>query len=180
MNHIETHSWPVAWPTLTESRYTRLNGHREAWINSVQTGLRHRTYVITAKHGDQVSGVLPLNLVSGPLFGRFLVSLPYINTGGVWAKDDATAVQLIDAACDLADQLNVKYLELRHETPVQHPRLNFERTDKVHMRLTLPESPDGVMKLLKSKVRSQVKKSGEYGLDVSFGGGELLDRTQHA
>ncbi|EMI44576.1 FemAB family XrtA/PEP-CTERM system-associated protein [Rhodopirellula sp. SWK7] len=175
MNQIQTHRWPSDWPLIHDATYGRLNAHHESWINSIGKGLRHQTYLVTANCGDQATGVLPLNLVSGPLFGRFLVSIPYVNTGGVWAKDNETAVQLIDAACDLADELDVNYLELRHESPVDHPRLNFERTEKVHMRMPLPETTEGVMKNLKSKVRSQVKKSGEFGLQVNFGADELLD-----
>ncbi|TWU39728.1 FemAB family protein [Novipirellula artificiosorum] len=153
----------------------RLNGHRAAWVESVSKGLGHQVFFLRACSGDETTGLLPLVLVTGPIFGRFLVSLPYLNTGGVWAQDREVAGQLVDSACDLADQLDVKYLELRHECPVDHPRLNYQRTDKVHMRLELPESAEALMKSFKSKLRSQIKKTGEYGLAVRFGGAELLD-----
>ncbi len=114
-------------------------------------------------------------LVRGPIFGRFLVSLPYLNTGGVWARDEEIANAMIDSACELADRLDVKYLELRHEAPVAHPKFNHERTDKVHMRLSLPDTDEELDKSFKSKLRSQVKKSGTYGATVHFGGANLLD-----
>lgn len=113
--------------------------------------------------------------MKSPLFGRFLVSLPYINTGGVWAEDEAGAQLLVDGACDLADRLNVRYMELRHEVPVVHPRFNHRRTDKVHMRLSLPESDDLLEKSFKSKLRSQIRKAAQYGLAPAWGGIELLD-----
>lgn len=145
-------------------------------MDAITAGLKHRGYLIRATAGDgQCVGVLPLVFVKGPVFGKFLVSLPYINTGGVWTKEAAVAEALVSAACELADKLDVKYLELRQETPVRHPRLNFERTDKVHMRLALPPSDEELTASFKSKVRSQVKKSGTYGSTVHFGGRELLD-----
>ena len=72
------------------------------------------------------------------LFGRFLVSLPYLNYGGVLADDEAVAGRLLDRAVDLADQLHVRYLELRHESPAAHPALSEGATGKVNMRRPLP------------------------------------------
>ena len=54
------------------------------------------------------------------------------------ADDDATARLLIDRAVALADRLDVRYLELRHEQPIEHPALTDRMTSKVHMRLPLP------------------------------------------
>jgi serine/alanine adding enzyme len=171
---VETLTWPVDWPEIHDAALPRLAGHEPAWIESISAGLRQRVYCLQSRREGDVTGVLPLHLVSGPIFGKFLVSMPYINTGGVWANSHQDAVALVDRACELADELNVKYLELRHETPVEHPRINFTRTDKVHMRLELPDSADELLKSFKSKLRSQVKKSGEYELTVEFGGEELL------
>lgn len=113
-------------------------------------------------------------LVKSFLFGKFLVSLPFVNTGGVWANDDQSARELVSTACDLADTLDVRYLELRHEIRLEHPKLTVERTDKVHMRLALPESDQVLEKTFKSKLRSQIKKSSEYDLTIEWGGKNLL------
>ena len=174
MKHVEIVDWPIDWHGIADATTPRLAGHEPAWIDSISSGLRQRIYCLQTRRENDVTGILPLHLVSGPIFGKFLVSLPYINTGGVWARFHDDAVALVGRACDLADELDVKYLELRHETPVEHPRINFTRTDKVHMRLALPDSPDSLLKSFKSKLRSQVKKSREYGLGVEFGGEELL------
>ena len=66
---------------------------------------------------------MPLCYVRSLLFGRFLVSLPYLNTGGVLADDEKIAMALIDRAVELADRLKVRHLELRHEKPIEHPAL---------------------------------------------------------
>ncbi len=171
---LEILDWPNGWGECKRTVYPQLNAHRPAWITGVADGLSHQSFLIRAREDQDVRGLLPLMLVKGPIFGRFLVSLPYVNTGGVWAQDDITAGALIDQACDLADKLNVKYLELRHELPVQHARLNFERTDKFHMRLELPGTSEELLKSFKSKHRSQIKKAGDYNLKVEFGGMELL------
>lgn len=165
----------MQWPEQLEGDLPQLNGHRAAWINSVAEGLRHPCYVIRATENDNTVGVLPLAFVKGPIFGKFLVSLPYINTGGAWARDESVAHKLVDASCDLADSLNVRYLELRHEVAVAHPKLNHQRVDKFHMRLALPATDEELRKSFKSKLRSQVKKSMSYEPKVAFGRHDKLD-----
>jgi FemAB-related protein (PEP-CTERM system-associated) len=121
-------------------------------------------------------GRLPLAFVRSRIFGRFLVSLPFINTGGVVAADDAVARQLVDQAVALADKLDVRYLELRHERPIEHPRLTGRNESKVHMRLRLPATADELWQHLKAKVRNQVRKGeSQPGAEAHWGRQELLD-----
>ncbi len=167
-----------AWQPLASDAHLmpRLNGHHPAWLRAIGSGLSHKPFVIRHKDPQgRCDGILPLMYVKSMLFGRFLSSLPYINTGGVWCHAPAVANELIDHACLLADQLDVRYLELRHEGPFSHPQLNAERTDKVHMRLPLPDTDESFETLMKSKLRSQVKKSTQNGLTVEFGQSELLN-----
>ena len=143
--------------------YLRLCGYdgfhlRSEWGEVFRTALKHEPYFLWATAGSRIVGVLPLMFVSGPIFGRFLASQPYLNTGGVLADSEQIAADLIDEAVNLADRLDVKHLELRHEKHIEHPRLNATATEKVHMRLALPTSADELWDSLKSKVRSQIRK----------------------
>ncbi|MGN6543836.1 MAG: FemAB family XrtA/PEP-CTERM system-associated protein [Aureliella sp.] len=166
------------WPALPAAAvYPQLNAHEQPWLKAISAGLKHTAFLLTHKAaGGEVDGALPLVLVKSPWFGRFLVSLPYVNTGGVWAASDEAAQQLVTRACQLADQHRVRYLELRHEVPVEHPQLGASRTDKVHMRLPLPDSDEALERSFKSKLRSQIKKSKEHGLSIRWGGAELLPK----
>lgn len=152
-----------------------------AWWNALVAGLGYRSYVLMGMDDQsQAFGCLPLMLVKSPLFGSFLVSLPYLNSGGLCLEGESSSTQslakhLIDRAVCLADELDVKHLELRHESRFEHPAFNYERTDKVHMRLALPSSTEELMSAFKSKLRSQVKKASEHPFEVRFGGEELLD-----
>ncbi len=154
--------------------HPRLNGHASPWADAVCAGLDYKSFILRCGSPQAPRGSLPLALVSGPIFGKFLVSLPYVNTGGVEAQTPEVATALVDTACNLADELNVRYLELRHEVPVDHPKLNHERTDKFHMRLELPDTDAELDKTFKSKLRSQIKKCGTYNHTTSWGGLELL------
>lgn len=149
---------------------------RSEWAGIFEHALGHRPHFLWAEgQRGQIIGALPLMFVRGPIFGRFLASQPYLNTGGVLAESDATARQLIDHAVLLADELDVRHLELRHERHQEHPQLNATATEKVHMRLSLPRTTEALWDGLKSKVRSQVRKPlNEADLSCEFGGIEQL------
>ncbi len=144
------------------------------WLSVLRRGLRHTPFCLEAQEAGVTRGFLALAYVRSWLFGRYLVSMPYLNYGGVQADNPAIAAALIDRAVELADRLGVRRLELRHERPTEHPRLRHARTDKVHMRLDLPASSERLFKDLDSAVRSQVRKARKNGLSVDWGGAELL------
>ena len=145
------------------------------WSQALAKGLGHRSFFVQAKQGSELVGVLPLQLVESRLFGRFLVSLPYVNTAGVVAESDSIAMALVGRAIELADALDVKHLELRHERAIEHPKLIAGVTDKVHMRLPLPATSEELWDSIKAKVRNQIRKAQKTdGFSVAWGGEELL------
>jgi FemAB-related protein (PEP-CTERM system-associated) len=148
--------------------------HDPAWLRVLERGLHHDVYALEAAEGDRTRGVLPLAFVRSLLFGRFLVSLPYLNSNGVLADGDQARRRLIDRALALADELKVRHLELRHEEAVEHPALAGRMDAKVHMRLSLPDFPGPLWGRLSGKVRNQVRKGEKSGLSVAWGGAELL------
>ncbi len=169
--------------------------HDPRWLSVLAQGLGHRPYMlISRRNGDmsasadgpnrrttaagqqsEINGYLPLALVSSWLFGRFLVSLPYLNRAGLVAQNEATASALINEAVMLADKLNVKYLELRHGEPTAHQLLDRNRADKVRMVLSLPNSADDLWDSYSAKVRNQIRKGDKHNLAIQWGGEPCLD-----
>jgi FemAB-related protein (PEP-CTERM system-associated) len=148
--------------------------HDPAWLTVLEQGLGHAPYCLEVAEGETTRGILPLSYVKSLLFGKFLVGLPYLNYGGVLAVDEDVAVLLIDRAVQLADELGVRNLELRHVQAIAHPGLVQRVGSKVHMRLNLPTDSGALWKSLSAKVRNQVRKGEKGGLDVAWGGRELL------
>jgi FemAB-related protein (PEP-CTERM system-associated) len=158
---------------LRDGPLVELSRH-PGWLNVFRRAFGHVPYCLEAFEGGRPCGFVTLAYVRSLLFGRYLVSLPYLNYGGVVADDDEVARLLIDRAIELAERLRVRRLELRHEYPVSHPRLGHARTDKAHMRLDLPGTVEGLWKQLDGKVRNQVSKGRKSGLTVAWGGHDLL------
>jgi FemAB-related protein (PEP-CTERM system-associated) len=136
--------------------------------------LGHVPYCLEVVQDNETRGFLPLAYVQSTLFGRFLVSLPYVNYGGPLADDASVEGHLIDGAMELADKLEVRYLEVRQERAAEHPSLLRRTGHKVHMRCALPASVGQLWSQIPAKVRNQVRKGQKNGLTVTWGGQELL------
>jgi serine/alanine adding enzyme len=145
------------------------------WLEVLKEAFGHTPYGIEAVDDSRTVGWLPLAYVKSLLFGRYLVSLPYLNSNGVLADDQLAAKAVIDQAVLLADDLGVRHLELRHESACEHTALNGELSTKVHMRLALPDFPGPLWESIGAKTRNQVRKAEKLGLAASWGGFELLN-----
>jgi FemAB-related protein (PEP-CTERM system-associated) len=145
------------------------------WLGVLSRGLCQTPYCLEAYAGDTTLGMLPVMFVRSMLFGRFLTGLPYLNYGGVMAEDPVVERHLIDRAVALADELDVRFLELRHERASEHSRLVTRAGRKVHMRLNLPATPGQLWDQLSAKVRNQVRKGTKSELSATWGGSERLD-----
>jgi FemAB-related protein (PEP-CTERM system-associated) len=163
-----------------ESDERRLSRH-PAWLLILQSALGHVPFCVEARVGGRLEAILPFVLIQSRLFGRFLVSLPYLNSGGPLGRlsteglaQERLGRELIDRAVMHADELDVRFLELRNEMAEDHPQLVNSESTKVHMRLGLTASPDELWTNLRPKVRNQIRKGRRNGLVVCWGGAELV------
>jgi FemAB-related protein (PEP-CTERM system-associated) len=162
----------LAWREIAgpEARH----GLDPRWLRVLRDGLRHDPVLLEADRDGQTTGYLCLAMVRSLAFGRFAVSLPYVSSAGVVARDPDSAAALVEAAMTLAKSERVKFLELRHERSLDHPLLPEAMTHKVHMRLALPPTSEELWDRFKPKVRNQVRKAEEHALSVAWGGSEML------
>ncbi|MEQ9461917.1 MAG: FemAB family PEP-CTERM system-associated protein [Phycisphaeraceae bacterium] len=152
--------------------------HHPAWLEALRAGLGHQPQMLIDRSSPSadIRGILPLAWVRSRLFGRFLVSLPYLNRAGVLADGPDSEQRLIDAASRQARDGRADYLELRHaDGLIEHQDLTQTRDDKPRLVLSLPDSDEALWSSLKSKVRNQVRKSERFDPLVRFGRAELLD-----
>ena len=153
------------------------------WLGVLHGALGHQTLALVsvegndAGNGGRVNGYLPVALVKSALFGRFLVSLPYVNRAGLHADDEGVEQALIERGCELAERHNVQYLELRHtaEQAGSWTQISEQRNEKVIMELGLAGDEPGLWKQVGAKVRNLVRKGRKNGLEVQWGGVELLE-----
>lgn len=145
------------------------------WLTVVQRGLRAKPYLLEASSDGQITGLLPLAYVHSRLFGRYLVSIHFFSWAGVAAMDPNTAGVLIDRAIQLADDLDVRHLQLRHITPIDHPKLSTNYCRKTLARLSLEGGEERTWSRLRSTTRTQVRKGSRQNFEISWGKADLVD-----
>jgi FemAB-related protein (PEP-CTERM system-associated) len=146
--------------------------HRRAWLDVVEAAFGHRTQYLVAESGETVAGVLPLVFFRSPLFGRFTVSMPFFNYGGVLADTAAAERALVARAIDETRAEGGSHLELRHTG--QHFNDLTPKRHKVAMLLPLEATVDLQWTALDRKLRNQVRKAEKSDLEAVSGGRELL------
>ena len=147
--------------------------HRPAWLDIVRTAFGHETRFLVAQSDNGIEGVLPLVLFRSRLFGRFAVSVPFFNYGGILASTPGAERALLDRAIDETTRLGGTHLELRHTRQV-YPALQAKH-HKVTMRLPLAATVDDQWQRLDRKLRNQVRKAEKSNLTIGAGGLELLE-----
>ena len=148
--------------------------HQLGWKYVIERSFGHRTYYLVSEgeHG-RIDGILPLVHLKSFVFGSFYVSLPYFNYGGVCADRPETTNALLQDAIRLTGEAGATHLEIRECTPlvVGLP----SKSEKVSMRLELPDSSEMLWNSFPSKLRSQIRKPQKEGFSVKIGGKEELD-----
>jgi serine/alanine adding enzyme len=163
----------ASWDRFVEQHPEASGYHLTAWRSIFEDVFGHRTLNLSAVRDDRVVGILPLVEFRSRLFGRFAVSLPFVNQGGVVAEDDEAARTLVSRAVDEGRSRGLGHIELRHEQR-RFPDL-ADKQHKVSMRLRLPDTSEALWNQLDRKVRNQIRKAEKSGLVASSGGGELVD-----
>jgi FemAB-related protein (PEP-CTERM system-associated) len=105
-------------------------------------------------------------------FRRSLVSMPFLDDGGICADDEQIARRLSEEALRLYDDQKADFLDLRHRyaNDLEFPRAG----EKIMMILNLTASPDDLWKGFDAKLRNQTRKASKSGLSALWSGNEGL------
>lgn len=147
--------------------------HLWGWRPIFDEVFRHDSIYLEARRDGRIVGVLPLVRFQSRLFGRAVISLPFLNYGGVLASDDTAVDALIAGAGDVARSFRASHVELRHRRC--HDVSLPGRDHKLALTRALPGTSEALWTLLDRKVRNQVRKAQKDGLTARVGGADLLD-----
>lgn len=147
--------------------------HLYGWRRVNESAFGHRMLCLAARRDGRIDGILPLVFVQSRVFGRILCSMPFVNYGGIVAKDAESEASLLEAARDQARELRADYLELRSPRALQTEMPASLR--KISMTIRLAPDPDTLWKGFSSKHRTGIRRVYKHGVTVAAGGPELLD-----
>ena len=161
-----------AWSDFVATHPDATGYHEWAWREVFVRAFGCEPIYFSARSEQRVVGVLPTVFLDSWLFGKALISLPYLNYGGVLADDQKVAQQLLDHAIETARRRRCRHVELRH-VEQRFPTRPCKQ-HKVTMLLPLRE-PNALWEGFDRKVRNQVRKAQKSGLSYVAGGAEHLD-----
>lgn len=164
---------PARWDDFVSRCPAATPYHQWAWRRVIESSFGHAAHYLAALDpAGEVAGVLPLVHLKSRLFGNFLVSVPFVNYGGLLLKTLSAERPLLEAAEALRRTLGAEHVELRH--------LGFEvpglpsRRHKVTMVLALEEDAESQWAAFNPKLRNQIRKAQKHELACRIGGAELL------
>lgn len=128
-------------------------------------------YLATRGEQGELTGALPLVRIASPIFGHFLVSMPFVSYGGPLG-DPASVRALSRAAAEMARAEGADLLELRSRRELPTELEASHR--KITVVLDLPdEGAEQLWDDLGSKRRNRVRKSEKQGVEIRFGRDQL-------
>ena len=146
--------------------------HLYGWKAVMERAYGHRTFFLAALEGNELQGVLPLTLIRNPLMGRHLVSMPFMDYGGVCSGKNQNAEELL---VEMAREIANRH---RADLVLRYPReahLDMPCSlEKVTMFFDLGTSEDGLWKRLPSERRNRIRKGQKEELMASFHGADGL------
>jgi FemAB-related protein (PEP-CTERM system-associated) len=162
------------WERYVADNPEATNYHRYGWREVIEKSFGHRCYYLNARDAKgNILGLLPLVYVRSKIFGRFLISQPFFNYGGLLCKQTEIGDALLAEAANLRVSLDAAFVELRHTSPWGH--ILPTKQSKVAMLLDLLPSIEKQWGAFNPKLRNQIRKAEKSGLTAVVGGRELVE-----
>ncbi len=146
--------------------------HLSGWRRVIERAYGHRTYYIWAHENGETKGILPLVLIRSNLFGKTLVSMPFLDEGGICSGEEKAKVGMYQKSLELYEDLKADSIDMRHRRPsgIVLPC----HGSKVTFTLKLDANPDQMWKHFDAKLRNQIRKSLKSGMTATWTGKEGL------
>ncbi len=138
--------------------------HRAGWKRVIERTFGHDCHFLYAESAGNVIGVLPLVHIKSRLFGNSLISTGFTVGGGPLVLRPEALARLEDGALDLADRLNVDFIEYRVRKPV-HDDWTVKPNLYVGFKKEIDLDPKINLAVIPRKQRAMVRKGIKAGLE---------------
>lgn len=160
--HVADERLHSEWDRFVATHNEGTSCHLYGWTSAIESAYHHASYPLVVKRDRDVAGVFPLVRMKGRLAGDRLVSMPFLDQGGILAAGEEEAEALWRAALELSGKLGLQGLEVRGGVPdaIGAPTA----TRRFRWTLALQGSREDLWRSLSGKVRNQVRKAARRGL----------------
>lgn len=138
------------------------------WKKIIRSTFGHTPYYLLVKNNQNIEAACPLFHVSSKLFGSSLISLPYLNGGGIISQSQDAKDFLLSEIKKLHSNLKCDYTELRERAAVDFKDNIITRNHKVAMVLPLMDDPEKLFSSFTPKLRSQIRRPTKEGCSAKI------------
>jgi len=143
------------WDAYVEMHNLSAFCHLYGWRKVIE-GIGHKSYYLIAEENEKTKGILPLFVIKSKLFGSSLISMPFMDYGGIISDNDKIANRFLEEAQKIGQIENVDFLQLHHSYPNKFPLES--NLDKVNLKLKLSSEKE-LMKGFKSEIKNRINKA---------------------
>ncbi len=154
------------WDSYVKAHQQGSFFHLSGWKTVIGESFNHPCYFLYAQQNGNITGVLPLVEVKSKLFGHALISTPFCVYGGAIADSADIVRQLEQEACQLAQQLQVDYLELRYKDR-QDSSLLLKQAHST-FGAEIAQDNEQILAAIKKKQRAVIRHSLKNELNCSI------------
>jgi FemAB-related protein (PEP-CTERM system-associated) len=159
------------WDRFVRAQAGWTHFHLIGWRDVVARVHGHHTpYLVARDERGAMRGILPLVRVSSPVFGRYLVSMPYVNYGGPLGEPTAVAALSAYASAMARDDGALLELRSRWALPIDLPVSHRKITCVLDLP---PAEPETLFRSLDANVRRRVRRAQKAGITVAFGAEQI-------
>jgi len=156
------------WDGYVQRSPQSVLAHTLGWKSVVEETYGHQAFYLMAYRSGSVVGILPLFLIKSTLFGKFLVTSPYLSYGGMICEGEDVARMLTERVERIACENNVDYAEIRNDK--QYQCLKHTKTVYCTMMIDLSLGEETIWKsALNQTTRRNIRKARKAGLEIVEG-----------
>ena len=108
-----TNDYKTIWSKYVDNSPNATIAHHIGWLNVMKEGLGHKPRYLLTIEENRIKGILPLVIVKTWWQSCYLISLPWIDYGGVCTDDYDTEKMLLDEAKRITESEKAQFMELR-------------------------------------------------------------------
>ena len=167
-----TENYTETWDAYVDEHPQGKMYHKMVWKRIIKKSFGKEGIYLYAERDGHICGLIPLIKFHTFFTGKMLISMPYVNYGGMLYDDEECKKALLTELENIRVQTNSQAVELR----MVHPG-EFElpqRSNKISFILDLPSDSDALMKSFKAKLRSQIRRPLKEEMYAKVGAEELL------
>ncbi len=149
--------------------------HHPAWGKILVETFNIDSVLVVHRGDGRIDGGVPLAIFDQMFTGKAMISMPYLNYGGLLGGSDAVRGDIVGACREILASSGAKYMEFRHVGRSIGRLANQTKEHRVTFRMDVGRPADEILRGLRRQTRTRIRKIERSGMTSYYG----QDRLDH-